>query len=664
MVLWRPAAATAANSLLTAFQTTAEFAHGFMAVDYEQLWQWSVEHPDEFWRQVWDFFHVQGSGDLTVASPHVPVGSGSPMSGAGWFPHARLNYAEQVFARRDDSRPALLACGEDRDPVQVSWAELSASVAALAERLREWAVEPGDRVAGYLPNIAAAVVGLLAAASVGAVWACCAPEYGTQAVIDRLTQIEPTVLIAVDGYRYGGQVVDRTSDIAMVVAKLPTLRHVVLVSHVGTGMPDLGAVPATAWADALAVTAELAFDRVPFGHPLWILYSSGTTGLPKGIVHGHGGIVLEHLKWLGLHNDVRPADRFFWYTSTGWMVWNVVVGSLLLGATAVLYDGSPAYPAPDAVWELAASAKASYLGTSAGYIMASQKKELEPGRDHDFSALRCLMSTGSVLPVDGWRWVYEHVSPEVWLDAPSGGTDVCTAYVGGCPTKPVIAGEIQARLLGTRVEAYSEDARSVVGEVGELVITAPMPSMPLRFWADPDGSRYQQAYFDTFPGVWRHGDWITITERGTVRVHGRSDATINRHGVRMGSSEIRAAAERLPEVRESLVIGAEIGDGSYYMPLFVVLESGILDDALRERIAEQIRVECSRRHVPDEILQVPAIPHTITGKSLEVPIKRLLQGVPMERAVSTGVVDDPSLLNYYVQLGARLGRARQASRAQ
>jgi acetoacetyl-CoA synthetase len=356
----------------------------------------------------------------------------------------------------------------------------------------------------------------------------------------------------------------------------------------------------------------------------------------------------------------RPADRFFWYTSTGWMVWNVVVGSLLVGATAVLYDGSPAYPAPDAVWEVAASAKASYLGTSAGYIMASQKKELEPGRDHDLSALRCLMSTGSVLPADGWRWVYEHVSPEVWLDAPCGGTDVCTAYVGGCPTKPVVAGEIQARLLGTRVEAYSEDARPVVGEVGELVITAPMPSMPLRFWADLDGSRYQQAYFDMFPGVWRHGDWITITERGTVRVHGRSDATINRHGVRMGSSEIRAAAERLPEVRESLVIGAEIGDGSYYMPLFVVLESGALDEALRERIAEQIRIECSRRHVPDEILQVPAIPHTITGKSLEVPIKRLLQGVPIERAVSAGVVDDPSLLTYYVQLGAHLGRARHA----
>jgi acetoacetyl-CoA synthetase len=617
------------------------------AADYEALWSWSVEHLDEFWAALWEFFAVRSS------APYETVLADASMPGARWFPGARLNYAEQVFAQETPERPALIAAAEGCAPFEVSWADLRRQVGALAARLREWGVTPGDRVAAYLPNVPEAVVALLATASVGAVWSCCAPDYGTQSVIDRFAQIEPAVLLVTDGYRYGGKRVDRRPEAAEIARSLPSLRRVVAVDHLFSDEP----VPAGAvhWREAVSGHAELRFEPVPFDHPLWILYSSGTTGLPKGIVHGHGGIILEHLKWLGLHTDVRPGDRFFWYTTTAWVVWNVVVGSLLVGATAIVYDGSPAWPATDAVWGVAAATGATQLGLSAGYIAASQKAGLSPGATGDVSRLRSIMSTGSVLPRDGWHWIYDHVKADVWLDAPSGGTDIASAYVGGCPLKPVVAGEMQCRFLGTRVEAWSDDGAPLVDAVGELVVTAPMPSMPLYFWGDPDGRRYHDAYFDTFPGVWRHGDWITITGRGTAVIHGRSDSTLNRHGVRMGSADIYAAVEQLSEVAESLVIGAEFADARYYMPLFVVLTEGAtLDDDLKTRINDTIRRQCSPRHVPDEILEVPGIPHTLTGKRLEVPVKRLIQGFPLEGAVNLGVVDRPDLLDYYAALGRRL----------
>jgi acetoacetyl-CoA synthetase len=616
-------------------------------VDYEALWSWSVEQPDEFWAALWEFFAVRSS------APYETVLADASMPGARWFPGARLNYAEQVLAQESPDRPALIAAAEGCAAVELSWADLRRQVGALAARLREWGVTPGDRVAAYLPNIPEAVVALLATASVGAVWSCCAPDYGTQSVIDRFAQIEPAVLLVTDGYRYGGKQVDRRHEAAEIARSLPSVRRVVAVDYLSTDEP----VPsgAVGWSEAVAGDAELCFEPVAFDHPLWILYSSGTTGLPKGIVHGHGGIILEHLKWLGLHTDVRPGDRFFWYTTTAWVVWNVVVGSLLVGATAIVYDGSPTWPATDAVWRVAAETGATQLGLSAGYIAASQKAGISPGVEHDLSRLRSVMSTGSVLPREGWHWVYDHVKPDVWLDAPSGGTDIASAYVGGCPLKPVVAGEMQCRFLGTRVEAWSDDGAPLVDAVGELVVTAPMPSMPLYFWGDPDGRRYHDAYFDTFPGVWRHGDWITITGRGTAVIHGRSDSTLNRHGVRMGSADIYAAVEQLPEVTESLIIGAEFADARYYMPLFVVLAEGaVLDDALKTRINDVIRRQCSPRHVPDEIRPVPAIPHTLTGKRLEVPVKRLLQGFPLERAVNPGVVDRPDLLDYYAELGRQL----------
>jgi acetoacetyl-CoA synthetase len=639
----------AADSAMARFIAWLSDGGRLDAADYEQLWTWSVEHPEEFWAALWDFFGVR-----STSHPETVLADRS-MPGATWFPGVRLNYAEQVFTQANPQRAALVVTAEGRDPVEVSWTELRRSVAGLAASLRAWGVKPGDRVGAYLPNIPEAVVGLLAAASVGAVWSCVAPDYGTQSVIDRFAQIEPVVLLVTDGYHWAGQRVDRRAEATEIAAALASVRQVVSVGHLFDDEP----IPPgwLRWGDAVAPDAELAFEPVPFDHPLWILYSSGTTGLPKGIVHGHGGIILEHLKWLGLHNDVRPGDRFFWYTTTAWVVWNVIVGSLLTGATAVLYDGSPAWPAKDAVWRVAAQTGATHLGLSAGYVTACQKAGLRPGTTHDLSAVRCIMSTGSPLPVDAWHWVYDAVKADVWLDAPSGGTDVAGAYVGGCPLKPVVAGEMQCRLLGTRVEAWSDDGKPLVDEVGELVVTAAMPSMPLYFWGDPDGRRYHDAYFDTFPGVWRHGDFITITSRGTAIVHGRSDSTLNRHGVRMGSADIYAAVEELPEIAESLVIGAEFPDGRYYMPLFVVLAEGsVLDDDLTARIKATIRQRCSPRHVPDEIMEVPAVPHTLTGKRLEVPVKRLIQGIPLERAVNRGVVDRPDVLPFFADLGRRVAK--------
>ncbi|MCJ1681039.1 acetoacetate--CoA ligase [Streptomyces sp. APSN-46.1] len=644
--LWSPSPERIAQARITAFQTWA--AERFDAPadgGYPALHSWSVDELDTFWQAVAEWF------DVRFTTPYESVLAERTMPGARWFTGATLNYAEHALraaedpARADDA--ALLAVDETHEPVPVTWGELRRQVGALAAELRALGVRPGDRVSGYLPNIPEAVTALLATAAVGAVWTSCAPDFGARSVLDRFQQVEPVVLFTVDGYRYGGKEHDRRETVAELRAELPSLRAVVHIPLLGTEAPE----SALTWADVTSGDAEPVFEAVPFDHPLWVLYSSGTTGLPKAIVQSQGGILLEHLKQLGLHCDLGPEDRFFWYTSTGWMMWNFLVSGLLTGTTVVLYDGSPGYPDTGAQWRIAERTGATLYGTSAAYVMACRKAEVHPGRDFDLSAVKCVATTGSPLPPDGFRWLHDEVAEDLWIASVSGGTDVCSCFAGAVPTLPVHIGELQAPCLGTDLQAWDPSGKPVVGEVGELVVTNPMPSMPIHFWNDPDGSRYRDSYFEMFPGVWRHGDWITLTDHGSVIIHGRSDSTLNRQGVRMGSADIYEAVERLPEIKESLVIGLEEPNGGYWMPLFVHLAPGAtLDEGLRARIKATIREQLSPRHVPDEIIEVPGIPHTLTGKRIEVPVKRLLQGTPMAKAVNPGSVDNLELLPFYEEL--------------
>ncbi|MHB8296378.1 MAG: acetoacetate--CoA ligase [Acidimicrobiales bacterium] len=654
-ILWRPSAERVADAEITRYLRWLQERRGLKFDGYNSLWKWSVDQPEDFWGSLWDFFDIQAS------RPYEAVLVGGSMPGVRWFPGARLNFVEQVFRYGDPTKPAILFASEDHDVAAISWLELRRQVGAFAASLRGMGVGPGDRVVGYLPNIPQAVVAFLASASIGAVWTACAPDFGTLSVLDRFRQLEPTVLVAVDGYHYGGRELDRRAVVAELRKELPSLTHTVLVSQLGLE-PPAGVDALSTFEEMIAQDREVTFAQVPSDHPLWVLFSSGTTGLPKGIVHSHAGALLEHLKVASLGIDLTSDDCFFWFTSTSWVMWNLVVSGLLVGATIVLYDGSPSYPDLGRLWQLAQECQITSFGTSAASILACAKANLRPGESYRLSSLRSIGSTGSPLPPSGFRWVYQAVKSDLWLYSISGGTDIAGALVGGSVTLPVWEGEIQARCLGARVEAWNEAGQPLLGELGELVVTGPMPSMPIYFWNDPDGTRYHDAYFDTFPGVWRHGDWITITERGTAIIHGRSDSTLNRMGVRMGTADIYEAVERLPEVREALVIGAEQPDGSYWMPLFVVLESGrVLDDPLRERINDAIRSGVSPRHVPDEIIAVGGIPHTLTGKKLEVPVKRLLQGTPVASALSLGAIDDPSLVSYFVDLGrARSTHHRQS----
>jgi acetoacetyl-CoA synthetase len=620
--------------------------------DYDALWRWSVQHLDQFWAEVADWSGVlPGVADADVLARRE-------MPGAVWFPGAALNYAEQALRAGADGTvpadsPALIAVAEDTEPVELSWASLRAQVGAFAATLRRLGVQRGDRVAGYLPNVPEAVVAFLGTAAVGAVWSSCAPDFGTRAVLDRFAQIEPTVLVAVDGYRFNGREYDRRDVVAELRSALTSVRTTIAVPRLFPGETPTDALP---WAEAVADGQEPRFDQVPFDTPLWIVYSSGTTGLPKGIVHGHGGIALEQRKQLALHGDVGPGDRFYWYASTAWIMWNIAASALLCGATVVVHDGAPAYPSLDAQFALAARTRLTYLGTSAGYLTACEKAGLRPGEDHDLSALRYLGSTGSPLPASTFGWVYEAVKPDVFLGSLSGGTDVATGFVGSSLLLPVTAGELQRPMLGVAAAAWDEQGRPVVGELGELVVTEPMPTMPLYFWNDPDGQRYRESYFEPWPGVWRHGDWMEITERGTCLITGRSDSTLNRGGVRMGTADIYAAVESIPAVRDCVVLGVEQRDGGYWMPLFVQLAPGEqLTDELVERIRTAIRTQASPRHVPDEVIAVPGVPHTRTGKRLEVPLKRLFQGVDPAKALNVGAVDDPAAVEHYIALARERG---------
>jgi acetoacetyl-CoA synthetase len=593
-------------------------ARGFS--DYHELWRWSVDDLEGFWGALWDWFEIGGSYDRVLGSRDMP--------GAEWFPGASLSYAEQLFKAARPGEVAIVHASESQPLAELTWDELADQVARCAAGLRRLGVGRGDRVAAYMPNVPETVVAFLACASIGAVWSSCAPEFGTPTVVDRFKQIEPTVLIATEGYRYGGKDFDRRERVEEIVSAIPSIEHVVMVP--------------SGWQELLSEPAELSFERLPFDHPLWVLYSSGTTGLPKAIVQGQGGILLEHLKKSRLHSDLSPGDRFFWFTTTGWMMWNFLLGGLLAGAAIVLYDGQPN---PARLWEFGAEAGVTTFGTSAGFIGASMKAGVRP---EPWPALRAIGSTGSPLPVEGFEWVYERF-PDVWLFSTSGGTDLCTAFVGGCPLLPVYSGELQARCLGAAVEAWSEDGRPLVNEVGELVVTRPMPSMPIYFWNDEGGARYRSSYFEMYPGVWRHGDWIKITDRGTAVIYGRSDSTINRGGVRMGTSEIYSAVEGVPEVLDSLVVDVEDE-----MILFVVVRDTVTDEMVAE-IRRRVREHCSPRHVPDRIVQIPEVPRTLSNKKLEVPVKKILLGAAPESAASRDSLANPAALDFFSEFSLRAG---------
>ncbi|MBV9801234.1 MAG: acetoacetate--CoA ligase [Solirubrobacterales bacterium] len=636
-VLWSPSEERLERATLTRFAGWLSDTRGLRFDGYHDLWQWSVDDIEAFWESIVAFCEVR------FETPARSVLGRSEMPGAEWFPGARLSYPEHIFRGRDSEAVALRHASEVRELGEWTWGRLRGETAAIASGLRALGVGSGDRVAAYMPNIPETVAAFLACASIGAVWSSAAPEFGARSVIDRFAQIEPKVLLAIDGYRYGGRDFDRREIVRHIASEIPSLERLV----------TLGYLDGSGWEDGFADggAGELDFAPVAFDHPLWVLYSSGTTGLPKPIVHGQGGILLEQLKKSVLHLDAQAGDRLFWFSTTGWMMWNFLVGVLLTEASIVLFDGNPGYPDLGRLWDLAEETGMTCFGTSAAFIASCMKAEVSPRAGRSLEALTAVGSTGSPLSPEGFRWVYDELGADTWLFSTSGGTDLCTAFVGGVPTLPVYLGELQARALGASVEAWDPEGHSLVEEVGELVITKPMPSMPIYFWGDEDGSRLRESYFSTYSGVWRHGDWITITSRGTAVISGRSDSTINRGGVRMGTAEIYRAVLAVPEVLDALVVDVPRPGTDGWMPLFVVLrEDASLDDSLIDQIRRRIREDCSPRHVPDEIRQIDEVPRTLSGKVLEVPVKRILMGVAPEEAASRESLANPKALDYFLTL--------------
>jgi acetoacetyl-CoA synthetase len=628
--LWTPSSDRIERAAITAFAR----AHG-LSGDYAELWRWSVADIERFWESIWSYFEVDGSHDRVLDSPEMP--------GTEWFPGATVSYAAHIFRGRNDSEVAIRHASELRDLGELTWGELREQTARIRAGLVALGVGRGDRIVAYLPNIPETIAAFLACASLGAIWSSAAPEFGARSVVDRFAQIEPKLMLTIDGYRYGGRDYDRSEIAAEIAAAIPSLERVV----------RLGYLDGSGWEQGFLGPegSELEFEELPFGHPLWILYSSGTTGLPKAIVHSQGGILLEHLKKMHLHLDAQAGDRVFWFTTTGWMMWNFLLGVLLTRASVVLFDGNPGYPSLGRLWDLADEARITTFGTSAAFLASCMKEGVRPAASRDLAALEAVGSTGSPLSPEGFAWVYEELGADTWLFSTSGGTDVCTAFVGGVPTLPVYEGELQARSLGAALESWDERGRPLVGEVGELVLTQPMPSMPIFFWGDEDGTKLREAYFEHFPGVWRHGDWIELTERGTAIIYGRSDSTINRGGVRMGTSEIYRAVLSVPEIVDALVIDLPREGEENLMPLFVVLREGTeLNDDLIAAVAMRIREDCSPRHVPNEVHRIAQIPRTLSGKVLEIPVKRILMGTDPERAVSRESLANPEALDFFIEM--------------
>jgi acetoacetyl-CoA synthetase len=648
--LWSPDPELVENANVTAYLQWLSEKYNLALKNYTELWQWSVDDSGAFWKSILAYFQVAYDGNVDR------VTNGMAMPDTRWFEQLNLSYAEHVFRNENSERPAVIATDEKGQTKTVAWSSLRGQVASLQEHLRERGITMGDRIVAYLPNTIEATIGFLAANGLGCIWSSCSPDFGVPAVVERFGQINPRVLIATTGYSYGGKYFDTMASLREIVRSLPSLEEVVLVTadkQPAEALPG-HTVNTRHWTDVVARTqSKLECRRVPFNHPIWILYSSGTTGKPKAIVHTTGGILLEHFKYGSFHNDFRKGERCFWFTTTGWMMWNYIHGSLLAGCTLVLFDGNPVYPTPMTLWKLADEQGIAHFGVSAAYILSCMRSHLAPAGTLSLTALRSIGSTGSTLPPEGFQWIYEQVKLTVWLCSMSGGTDVCSAFVGGNPTLPVYAGEIQCRALGCSLFAFNENGQPVTDTVGEMVITKPMPSMPLCFWNDEGNTRYRESYFETFPGVWRHGDWIRVTPNGGVIIYGRSDATLNRGGVRIGTSEVYSAVDLVTEVRDSLIVCIESKDGQFWMPLFVVMQSGTpLTTEIKSRINHSLRSNFSPRHVPDQIIEVPDIPYTISGKKTETPVKKILLGTPPSKALNRDVLRNPGAMDFFVALAA------------
>lgn len=642
--LWSPSPSFVQQSNLTHYAGWLREKCNLVFDDYSSLWQWSVDEPAAFWKSILDYFQVK------CYEQPAEIMSTDPMPHTRWFDGATLNYAEHVFRNKTSDRPAILFASERTELTAVSWDELESQTAALQSYLKQLGVKAGDRVAAYIPNIPQATVALLATVSLGAVWSSCSPDFGSESVLDRFRQIAPKVLVAVDGYQYNGKPYDRMERLAEICNQLPSLEKIILIPYLADQIKSDRIKNAVLWETVMAGAAnELFFTPVPFSHPIWVLYSSGTTGIPKAITHSQGGMLLEHLKYLSLHNDVHPGEHFFWFSTTGWMMWNFVQASLLVGATIVLYDGSPAFGSLEMLWRWTAELPIHHFGTSAPYIIACMKAGLKPGDLFDLSALRSIGSTGAPLPSEGFDYVYENIKQDVWLCSMSGGTDICTAWVGGNPWKPVYEGQLQCRCLGCSMYAFDDEGNELYDEVGEMVVTKAMPCMPVFFWNDAEFTRYEASYFEVYPGYWRHGDWVKITWQGGVVILGRSDTTLNRQGVRIGTAEIYRAVDKVAEVQDSLIVNIELPQGGDYMPLFVLLQEGEeLTESLKDHIRQQIRNACSPRHLPDDIIQVPEIPCTLSGKKMEAPVKKILMGQSVEKAANLGAMRNPGSLAFFV----------------
>jgi acetoacetyl-CoA synthetase len=627
---------------VTAFARWLKRCRGRQFGDYDALWRWSVTDLDGFWQAVWDYCGIEAS------VPPAAVLGRRTMPGADWFPGARLNYAQHVLRNERAGQDALYHQSETTPLIGLPWPELGNAVRVLATRLRGLGVRPGDRVASCMPNIPQTAIAMLATTSIGAIWTSCSPDFGWRGISDRFGQLSPRVLFCVDSYRYGGRDFDRSAEMQQLIGQLPGLDQVIHVPG-----PAGGTIAgARSWDELMdhepVAAAGFSFEQVPFGHPLWILFSSGTTGLPKAITHSHGGILIEQLKLQTLHMDLRPGDRMFFYTTSGWMMWNFLVSSLLLGVRPLLYDGHPGYPRPDVLWEMAQRAGVTFFGASPAYADLMAKAGVVPADRYDLSALDAIMLAGSPVSAECGAWFYRNVKRDLWLHVGSGGTDVCSGFTGGAPTLPVYAGEHQARNFGVAAYAFNPQGQPVTGEVGEMVITQPMPSMPVRLWNDPDDQLYRQTYFADFPGIWRQGDFFKVNERGGCFVLGRSDATLNRHGIRIGTAEVYAALESVPELTGALIVNLDLPGGGFFMPLFVTLADGaVLDDALRGKIAGRLRSQYTARHVPDRIIGVPAIPVTLTGKKMEVPVRKILLGMAPDQAANRNAMANPQSLDAF-----------------